>query len=118
MSATIWTCRLQHGSTKILKAMKRGTTREKTEACGNSIREKLPEIGIRTTLISGFPGESEKDFQEMYDWVERSRFERLGIFTYSHEENTSAFALKDDVPAKSKTRESRCNHGVAIRHFI
>ncbi|MBL7899259.1 MAG: 30S ribosomal protein S12 methylthiotransferase RimO, partial [Crocinitomicaceae bacterium] len=81
---------LQHGSTKILTAMKRGTTREKTEALVNSIREKLPEIGIRTTLISGFPGETEKDFQEMYDWVERSRFERLGIFTYSHEENTSA----------------------------
>jgi ribosomal protein S12 methylthiotransferase len=93
---------LQHGSTKILTAMKRGTTREKTEALVNSIREKLPEIGIRTTLISGFPGESEKDFQEMYDWVERSRFERLGIFTYSHEENTSAFALKDDVPQKVK----------------
>lgn len=93
---------LQHGSTKILTAMKRGTTREKTEALVNSIREKLPEIGIRTTLISGFPGETEKDFQEMYDWVERSRFERLGIFTYSHEENTSAFALKDDVPQKVK----------------
>lgn len=93
---------LQHGSTKILTAMKRGTTREKTEALVNSIREKLPEIGIRTTLISGFPGETEKDFQEMYDWVERSRFERLGIFTYSHEENTSAYALKDDVPQKVK----------------
>ncbi|MBK9193098.1 MAG: 30S ribosomal protein S12 methylthiotransferase RimO [Crocinitomicaceae bacterium] len=93
---------LQHGSTKILTAMKRGTTREKTEALVNSIREKLPEIGIRTTLISGFPGETEKDFQEMYEWVERSRFERLGIFTYSHEENTSAYALKDDVPQKVK----------------
>ncbi|MBI3133154.1 MAG: 30S ribosomal protein S12 methylthiotransferase RimO [Bacteroidetes bacterium] len=93
---------LQHGSSKILKAMKRGITREKTEELVNSIREKMPDIGIRTTLISGFPGETEEDFQEMYDWVERSKFERLGIFTYSHEENTSAYALKDNVPAKVK----------------
>jgi ribosomal protein S12 methylthiotransferase len=93
---------LQHGSTKILKAMKRGITREKTEELVNSIREKMPDIGIRTTLISGFPGETEADFQEMYDWVERSKFERLGIFTYSHEDNTTAFALNDDVPAKVK----------------
>lgn len=93
---------LQHGSTKILKAMKRGITREKTEELVDSIRQKMPDIGIRTTLISGFPGETEADFQEMYDWVERSKFERLGIFTYSHEENTSAFALNDDVPAKVK----------------
>jgi ribosomal protein S12 methylthiotransferase len=93
---------LQHGSSKILKAMKRGTTREKTEELVASIREKMPDIGIRTTLISGFPGETEADFQEMYDWVERSKFERLGIFTYSHEENTTAFVLKDDVPAKVK----------------
>lgn len=93
---------LQHGSTKILKAMKRGTTREKTEELVDAIRQRVPEIGIRTTLISGFPGETEDDFKEMYDWVERSRFERLGIFTYSHEENTSAYALNDDVPAKVK----------------
>lgn len=93
---------LQHGSTKILKAMKRGITREKTEELVDSIRQKMPDIGIRTTLISGFPGETEADFQEMYDWVERSKFERLGIFTYSHEDNTTAFALNDDVPAKVK----------------
>ena len=93
---------LQHGSTKMLKAMKRGITREKTEELVQNIRAKMPDIGIRTTLISGFPGETEEDFQEMYDWVERTRFERLGIFTYSHEENTSAYALKDDVPAKVK----------------
>lgn len=93
---------LQHGSTKMLKAMKRGTTREKTEELVSKIREKVPDIALRTTLISGFPGETEEDFQEMYDWVERTRFERLGIFTYSHEENTSAFALEDDVPAELK----------------
>jgi ribosomal protein S12 methylthiotransferase len=93
---------LQHGSTAMLKAMKRGITREKTEELVNTIREKVPGIALRTTLISGFPGETEADFREMYDWVERSRFDRLGIFTYSHEENTSAFKLDDNVPAKVK----------------
>ena len=93
---------LQHGSTKMLKAMKRGTTREKTEELVHKIREKVPGIAMRTTLISGFPGETEQDFREMYDWVERTRFERLGIFNYSHEENTSAYALEDDVPAQIK----------------
>ncbi|MCG8578082.1 MAG: 30S ribosomal protein S12 methylthiotransferase RimO [Flavobacteriales bacterium] len=93
---------LQHGSTKILKSMKRGITREKTEELVHKIREKVPGIALRTTLISGFPGETEEDFQEMYDWVERSRFERLGIFTYSHEENTSAYILENDVPDEIK----------------
>lgn len=93
---------LQHGSTAMLKAMKRGITREKTESLIAAIREKVPGIALRTTLISGFPGETEADFQEMYDWVERSRFDRLGIFTYSHEENTSAYTLNDDVPAELK----------------
>ncbi len=89
---------LQHGSTKMLKAMKRGITREKTEELLQKIREKVPGIAIRTTLISGFPGETDSDFDEMADWVKRSRFERLGIFNYSHEENTSAYQLTDDVP--------------------
>lgn len=93
---------LQHGSTNMLKAMKRGITREKTEDLIAKIRDKVPGIALRTTLISGFPGETEADFQEMYDWVEKSRFERLGIFNYSHEENTSAYALEDDVPANIK----------------
>ncbi|MEQ9657093.1 30S ribosomal protein S12 methylthiotransferase RimO, partial [Fulvivirga sp.] len=79
---------LQHGSTNMLKAMRRGTTREKQEELIQTIREKVPGIALRTTLISGYPGETEQDFQEMYDFVERSRFERLGIFNYSHEENT------------------------------
>ncbi len=93
---------LQHGSTRILQSMKRGTTREKTEALISDIRAKVPGIALRTTLIAGYPGETEADFQEMYEWVKRSKFDRLGIFTYSHEENTSAYLLEDDVPAKVK----------------
>ena len=93
---------LQHGSTKMLKAMRRGITREKTEALIAEMRTQVPGIAIRTTLISGYPGETEEDFQEMYDWVERSRFDRLGIFTYSHEENTHAFNVEDDVPEDIK----------------
>ena len=93
---------LQHGSTKILQAMRRGITREKTEELVAQIREKVPGITLRTTLIAGYPGETEEDFQEMYDFVERSRFDRLGIFTYSHEENTHAHDFEDDVPAKVK----------------
>jgi ribosomal protein S12 methylthiotransferase len=90
----------------MLKAMKRGITREKTEQLIADIRAKVPNIALRTTLISGFPGETDADFQEMYDWVEKSRFERLGIFTYSHEENTSAYALEDDVPAEIKQQRA------------
>ena len=93
---------LQHGSTKILKSMRRGITREKTEELVNTIREQVPGIAIRTTLIAGYPGETEEDFREMYSFVERMRFERLGIFTYSHEENTHAYSLEDDVPEKTK----------------
>lgn len=93
---------LQHGSTNMLKAMRRGITREKTESLIEEIRAKVPGIAIRTTLISGYPGETEEDFQEMYDWVEKSKFERLGIFTYSHEENTHAHNFEDDVPEEVK----------------
>ena len=97
---------LQHGSTKILKAMRRGITREKTEELIARIRDEVPGIALRTTLIAGYPGETEADFQEMYDWVERSRFDRLGIFSYSHEENTHAFNFEDDVPLKIKKERS------------
>lgn len=93
---------LQHGSTRMLKAMRRGITREKTEELIQQIREKVPGIAIRTTLIAGYPGETEEDFQEMYEWVERSRFDRLGIFTYSHEENTYAYNFEDNVPEEVK----------------
>ena len=97
---------LQHGSTKILTAMRRGITREKTEELITNIRAKVPGIAIRTTLIVGYPGETEEDFQEMYDFVERSRFERLGVFTYSHEDNTHAFNFEDDVPEAVKKERS------------
>jgi ribosomal protein S12 methylthiotransferase len=93
---------LQHGSTEMLKIMKRGITREKTEALLDTIREKVPGIAIRTTLISGHPGETEDHFEEMMSFVERSRFDRLGVFTYSHEENTHSYSMPDDVPAEVK----------------
>ena len=93
---------LQHGSTKILESMRRGITREKTEALVEEIRAKVPNIAIRTTLIVGYPGETKAEFQEMYDFVEKMRFDRLGVFTYSHEENTHAYSLNDDVTEKTK----------------
>jgi ribosomal protein S12 methylthiotransferase len=89
---------LQHGSTRMLQLMRRGTTREKTEELLQIIREKVPGIAIRTTMIAGHPGETEKDFEELYDFIEKSRFERLGIFSYSHEENTHSHSMADDVP--------------------
>lgn len=93
---------LQHASTKILTAMRRGTTREKTDRLIDEIRSKVPGIAIRTTLIAGYPGETDADFQEMYDWVAMQKFERLGVFTYSHEEDTHAHNFEDDVPAEVK----------------
>ncbi len=93
---------LQHGSTEVLKIMRRGTTREKTEELLQAIRAKVPGIAIRTTLIAGHPGETEERFAEMMDFVERSRFDRMGVFPYSHEENTHAYSLADDVPAEVK----------------
>lgn len=93
---------LQHGSSNMLKIMRRGTTREKTEDLLQTIRAKVPGIAIRTTMIAGHPGETEKDFEEMMTFIERSRFERLGVFAYSHEENTHAYSMPDDVPAEVK----------------
>ncbi|RAR70843.1 30S ribosomal protein S12 methylthiotransferase RimO [Flavobacterium aciduliphilum] len=93
---------LQHIADPILKSMKRGTTREKTTRLLNDFREKVPGIAIRTTLIVGYPGETEADFQVLKDWVQEMKFDRLGCFTYSHEENTGAFALVDDVPEAVK----------------
>lgn len=97
---------LQHGSTAMLQAMRRGITREKTEELLDAIRQRVPDIALRTTLISGFPGETEADFEEMKGFVERSRFDRLGIFTYSHEENTHAYQLVDDVPEELKRKRA------------
>ncbi|MDH5367476.1 MAG: 30S ribosomal protein S12 methylthiotransferase RimO [Cyclobacteriaceae bacterium] len=97
---------LQHGSTNMLSKMRRGTTREKTEQLLATIREKVPDIAIRTTLIAGHPGETDEDFQEMLNFVKKSRFERLGIFSYSHEENTHAYTFEDDVPEEVKQERS------------
>jgi ribosomal protein S12 methylthiotransferase len=93
---------LQHGSTKMLQLMRRGITREKTEQLIETIREKVPGIGIRTTMIAGHPGETEQDFEELMGFIEKSRFERLGIFNYSHEENTHAYSMPDDIPGEVK----------------
>ncbi|NOT75569.1 MAG: 30S ribosomal protein S12 methylthiotransferase RimO [Cyclobacteriaceae bacterium] len=93
---------LQHGSTEMLKIMRRGITREKTQQLIETIREKVPGIAIRTTLIAGHPGETEDHFQEMMSFVERSRFDRLGVFSYSHEENTHSHSMPDSIPAEIK----------------
>ena len=93
---------LQHGSSEMLKMMKRGITREKTEELLQTIRAKVPGIAIRTTLIAGHPGETEAYFDEMMRFVEQSRFDRLGVFPYSHEENTHSYSFADDVPPEIK----------------
>jgi ribosomal protein S12 methylthiotransferase len=93
---------LQHGSSRMLQLMRRGTTREKTETLLETIREKVPGIAIRTTLIAGHPGETEADVEETLRFVEKSRFDRLGVFGYSHEENTHSHSMLDDIPAEVK----------------
>lgn len=93
---------LQHISDDILKSMKRGTTKEKTTKLLQEFRERVPGMAIRTTLIVGYPGETQADFEILRDWVQEMKFERLGCFTYSHEENTGAYALVDDVPQEVK----------------
>lgn len=107
---------LQHASSKMLKMMRRGTTREKTEALLDTMRNKVPDIAIRTTLIAGHPGETEEDFQEMLDFVEKNRFDRLGIFTYSHEENTHSYSFEDDVP--EETKQERANAVMELQEEI
>jgi ribosomal protein S12 methylthiotransferase len=97
---------LQHGSTRMLQQMRRGITREKTEELLHTLRDKVPGIAIRTTMIAGHPGETEEDFLEMMTFIEKSRFERLGIFNYSHEENTHSHSMKDDVPAETKQQRA------------
>ncbi|HNR20741.1 MAG TPA: 30S ribosomal protein S12 methylthiotransferase RimO [Bacteroidia bacterium] len=107
---------LQHISNNMLTSMRRGLTKEKTAALVNTIREKVPGIAIRTTLISGYPGEKEKDHEELLKFVEQSRFERLGVFTYSHEENTHAHKLVDDVPTDVK--QQRADEVMALQQNI
>jgi ribosomal protein S12 methylthiotransferase len=93
---------LQHISDSVLKSMRRGTTQEKTTKLIQEFRALVPEMTIRTTLIVGYPGETEEDFNILKNWVSAMRFERLGCFTYSHEENTHAYLLEDDVPEEVK----------------
>lgn len=93
---------LQHIADPILKSMRRGTTKAKTTKLLEEFRAAVPEMAIRTTLIVGYPGETEEDFQTLKQWVKEMRFERLGCFTYSHEENTHAYNLEDDVPEDVK----------------
>ncbi|ADQ81898.1 30S ribosomal protein S12 methylthiotransferase RimO [Riemerella anatipestifer] len=107
---------LQHINTDLLKSMKRGTTHEKTNALLNKFREKVPNMAVRTTLIVGYPGETEERFQELKNWVKEQRFDRLGCFTYSHEENTTAYQLEDDVPQEVK--EAREEEIMALQSQI
>ena len=97
---------LQHISDPILKSMRRGTTKEKTTRLLQDFRAAVPGMTIRTTLIVGYPGETEGDFETLKNWVREMRFERLGCFTYSHEENTHAYALEDDVPEEVKQQRA------------
>ncbi|MFZ5554945.1 MAG: 30S ribosomal protein S12 methylthiotransferase RimO [Bacteroidota bacterium] len=107
---------LQHISDKMLKSMRRGTTKEKTNQLIQTIREKVPGIAIRTTLITGYPGETEKEHEEMLQWIEETRFDRLGAFTYSHEDNTHAFSLNDDVP--DEVKRERANNIMELQQGI
>lgn len=107
---------LQHISDKILKSMRRGTTKEKTTNLIQKFRDTVPNMAIRTTLIVGYPGESEEDFKILKEWVSEMRFERLGCFTYSHEENTHAFNLKDDV--NSDVKKERANEIMELQSQI
>jgi ribosomal protein S12 methylthiotransferase len=93
---------LQHIADEVLKSMRRGTTKAKTTRLLEQFREAVPDMAIRTTLIVGYPGESQEDFETLYNWVKEMRFERLGCFTYSHEEQTHAYSLEDDVPEEVK----------------
>lgn len=97
---------LQHIADPILKSMRRGTTEAKTTALIKKIRNEVPNIILRTSLIVGYPGETEEDFEKLKYWVKAMRFERLGCFTYSHEENTHAHQLKDDIPEEVKKQRS------------
>lgn len=107
---------LQHIADPVLKSMRRGTTKQRTDKLLRLMREKVPGIAIRTTLIVGYPGESEADFETLKEWVREMRFERLGVFTYSHEENTHAFNLEDDVAPELK--QERANQIMAIQQEI
>lgn len=107
---------LQHISDRMLKSMRRGITKAKSIELVNQIRSVIPDITLRTTLIAGYPGETDEDFEEMKQWVKEMRFNRLGIFTYSHEENTHAYSLTDDVP--DEVKRDRAAEIMAIQQRI
>ncbi len=107
---------LQSGSSEVLKLMRRGITREKTEDLVNAIRDKVPEIALRTTLIAGHPGETEAAYDETYEFVEKMRFDRLGVFTYSHEDNTHSHTMLDDIPDEIK--QERADEIMALQQGI
>ena len=107
---------LQHIADNVLKSMKRGTTFKKTNSLLRDFREKVPGMAIRTSLIVGYPGETEKDFEILKNWVRDTKFDRLGVFTYSHEENTSAYDLEDDVPPEVKA--ARAEEIMAIQQEV
>lgn len=107
---------LQHGSDNMLKAMRRGISAGRTQELIDNIRKEVPGIALRTTLISGFPGETDQDHAEMMAFIEHNRFERLGVFPYSHEENTAAFNLVDDVPQELK--EDRADEIMQLQQGI
>jgi len=98
---------LQHASDRVLQAMKRQITRQETEALIADARRIVPGIALRTTMLVGFPGETEEDFQELMDFAAAQRFDRLGVFTYSHEEGTSGYELVDDVPQEVKEERAQ-----------
>lgn len=107
---------LQHIADPILKSMKRGTTKAKTMRLLEDFRKEVPEIAIRTTLIVGYPNETQTDFEQLKDFVKQMRFERLGCFTYSHEENTSAYALEDNI--SEEVKQQRANEIMEIQSQI
>lgn len=107
---------LQHISDRMLRSMRRGITKQKTIDLIQAIRDRVPDIALRTTLICGYPGETEADFEELLQWVTDTRFDRLGCFTYSHEENTHAYTLSDDVPDEEKS--ARVEELMAIQQGI
>ena len=98
---------LQHAANNMLKAMKRQITREEMEDLIGEIRRRIPGICLRTTLIAGFPGETRDDVEELKTFLQQMRFDRVGIFTYSHEEGTSAHHLEDNVPAEEKEERAQ-----------
>lgn len=107
---------LQHGADAMLKAMRRGITADRTQALIDTIRAEVPGIALRTTMISGYPGETDAHHQEMLAFIEKNRFERLGVFPYSHEENTAAYNQPDDVPQEVK--EARVDEIMALQQDI